>query len=183
MKKTVAAIGLLVAAIGLAGEKAPKTAPGAAPKAPPPSGAAATAELKDAQGKVVGTATLRQTQAGLLVSVDIFGVPSGPHAFHIHETGKCEPPFKSAGAHFNPAGHQHGFENPKGAHGGDMPNLFVPADGKLKAEVITTSAALDEKLFDADGAALVIHATSDDYRTDPAGAAGDRIACGIILRR
>jgi Cu-Zn family superoxide dismutase len=143
----------------------------------------ATASLKDASGNEVGRATLTETSSGLLIRLDLTAVPSGEHAFHIHAVGKCEAPdFKSAGPHFNPAEAKHGFENAEGPHAGDMPNLHVPSDGRLSIEVLNPAVTLSGKsaLLDDDGAALVIHEAADDYRTDPAGNAGDRIACGII---
>ncbi len=143
----------------------------------------ATANLKDASGNEVGKATLTNTPNGVLIRLDLTAAPAGEHAFHIHATGKCEPPdFKSAGPHFNPDTAKHGFENPEGPHAGDMPNLFVPGDGKLSLEVLNPGASLsgEAALLDTDGAALVIHAGPDDYQTDPAGNAGDRIACGVI---
>jgi Cu-Zn family superoxide dismutase len=143
----------------------------------------ATASLKDASGNEVGRATLTETASGLLIRLDLTAVPSGEHALHFHAVGKCEAPdFKSAGPHFNPAGAKHGFENAEGPHAGDMPNLHVPADGRLSIEVLNQAVTLSGKsaLLDDDGAALVIHEAADDYRTDPAGNAGDRFACGII---
>ena len=143
----------------------------------------ATASLKDASGNEVGRATLTETSSGLLIRLDVTDAPSGEHALHFHAVGKCEPPdFKSAGPHFNPADAKHGIENPEGPHAGDMPNLHVPSDGRLSIEVLNQAVTLSGKsaLLDDDGAALVIHAAADDYRTDPAGNAGDRIACGII---
>ena len=146
----------------------------------------ARATLHDAQGQEVGKATLEETPNGVLIALDVSNIPAGPHAFHIHAVGKCEPPFKSAGGHFNPAHKQHGIENPKGMHAGDSPNLHVPASGKLETEVLATEVTLaggkDNSLFDEDGSALVIHAGPDDYRSDPAGAAGPRIACGVITK-
>jgi Cu-Zn family superoxide dismutase len=143
----------------------------------------ATASLKDASGNEVGRATLTETSSGLLIRLDVTSAPPGEHALHFHAVGKCEPPdFKSAGPHFNPAEAKHGFENAEGPHAGDMPNVHVPADGRLSLEVLNPAVTLSgkSKLLDDDGAALVIHAAADDYRTDPAGNAGDRIACGII---
>jgi len=143
----------------------------------------ASAVLKDAQGAEVGRATLTTTPSGVLISLDLTALPPGDHAFHIHATGKCEPPdFKSAGPHFNPDQTKHGLMNPEGPHAGDMPNLHVPEGGKLKIEVLnpTVTLSAESALLDADGAALVIHAGADDYQTDPAGNAGDRIACGVI---
>jgi Cu-Zn family superoxide dismutase len=143
----------------------------------------ASAVLKDASGKEVGKATLTVNPSGVLVSLDLTAVPPGEHAFHIHAVGKCEPPdFKSAGPHFNPDQTKHGYLSPEGPHAGDMPNLHVPADGKLQVEILVPNVSLSGEalLLDADGSALVVHAGADDYKTDPAGSSGDRIACGVI---
>ena len=143
----------------------------------------ASAVLKDASGKEVGAATFTVTPSGLLISLDLTAVPPGEHGFHVHTTGKCEPPdFKSAGPHFNPDQTKHGFMTPEGPHAGDLPNLHVPADGKLQVEVLEPNVTLsgEAPLLDADGSALVIHAGADDYKTDPAGNSGNRIACGVI---
>jgi len=151
--------------------------------APAQAAGKASAILKDADGKEVGTATLTDTPGGVLINLDLTSVPAGDHAFHIHAAGKCEPPdFKSAGGHFNPDETEHGLENAEGPHAGDMPNIHVPADGKLNVEVLNVDVSLsdDSALLDDDGAALVIHAGPDDYRSDPAGDAGARIACGVI---
>lgn len=143
----------------------------------------AGAVLKDASGNEVGKATLTDTPSGVLIRLDLSSVPTGDHAFHIHAIGKCAPPdFKSAGGHFNPEKAKHGLENPEGPHAGDMPNIHVPADGRLSIEVLNVDVDLggDWALLDEDGSALVLHAGPDDYRTDPAGDAGARIACGVI---
>jgi Cu-Zn family superoxide dismutase len=143
----------------------------------------ASAVLKDAQGNEVGKATLTTTPSGVLISLDLTAIPPGEHAFHIHAVGKCEPPdFKSAGGHFNPDSTKHGLMNPEGPHAGDMPNLHVPEGGKLQIEVLNPTVTLtaESALLDEDGSAVVIHTGADDYQTDPAGNAGDRIACGVI---
>jgi superoxide dismutase, Cu-Zn family len=150
-----------------------------------PADAADTAStvLKDASGKEVGKAVLTNTPSGVLIRLDLNGIPPGDHAFHVHAVGKCEPPdFKSAGGHFNPDETKHGIMNAEGPHAGDMPNLHVPESGKLVVEVLDGLVTLDAEraLLDADGSALIIHAGADDYRTDPAGNAGDRIACGVV---
>ena len=141
----------------------------------------ASAVLKDAQGNEVGSATLTALPNGVLIGLDLTAIPAGEHALHIHAVGACEPPdFKSAGGHFNPEEDKHGLMNPAGPHAGDMPNIAVPDSGKLQIEVLNQMVHLDDGLFDQDGSALVIHAGADDYKTDPAGNAGDRIACGVI---
>jgi Cu-Zn family superoxide dismutase len=151
--------------------------------APAEGGAGARATLRDAEGKTAGKATLEETAHGVLIHLDLTAVPPGTRAFHIHAVGKCEPPFDSAGGHFNPGGKQHGIRNPEGMHAGDFPNLEVPESGMLKVTVLARDVTLGEgshSLFDADGSALVIHAGPDDYSTDPAGNAGARIVCGVI---
>ncbi|ODA68176.1 Superoxide dismutase [Cu-Zn] precursor [Methyloligella halotolerans] len=164
---------------------------GTAMLAVPAVAAAASATLKDLDGKEVGTVELTQTATdGVLLKVDITNLPPGEHAFHTHETGKCEPPFKSAGGHFNPDDDTHGYMTEDGPHAGDMPNISVPESGKLTFEVYNdeVSVAEDEGLleddegylFDDDGSAIVVHDGIDDYKSQPSGDAGDRIACGVI---
>jgi Cu-Zn family superoxide dismutase len=144
----------------------------------------AKADLKNAEGKDVGNVTLTQTPHGVLLSLSMKGLPAGEHAFHVHAVGKCEPPFNSAGGHFNPENKKHGHEAADGPHAGDMPNLHIPASGELTVEVMNTAITLDKgkpnSVFKPDGTAVVIHAGKDDYKTDPTGNAGGRIACGVI---
>ena len=142
----------------------------------------ARAELMNPEGEHVGVVILRETPHGTLLHATIQNLPMGVHAFHVHAIGKCEPPFKSAGGHFNPAGEMHGISSAGGMHAGDMPNIHVPASSNLEIEILNTQIRLDSSLFDGDGAAIVIHAGADDYTSDPAGAAGPRIACGVIGR-
>ena len=142
----------------------------------------ASAAMKNAKGEPVGTVALRAVPQGTLLHATLTNLPAGAHAFHVHAVGVCEPPFKSAGGHYNPTGAKHGIESPDGMHAGDMPNIHVPESGALEIEVLNTMLRLDDALFDADGAAIVIHEGPDDYVSDPAGAAGPRIACGVIAR-
>jgi Cu-Zn family superoxide dismutase len=135
----------------------------------------------------VGEATLTETPNGVLVRVELVqnppGIAPGVHAIHIHEVGQCEPPFKSAGGHFNPLQKKHGFLSEQGKHLGDLPNMYVAKNAPVKVEFIVSQATLDAGktgLLDANGSALVIHQEADDYRTDPAGDSGDRIACAVI---
>jgi Cu-Zn family superoxide dismutase len=141
----------------------------------------ARAEIKDADGKAVGEATLEQKGAGVQITATLSGLPPGTRAFHVHEVGKCEPPFESAGGHFNPTNKQHGKNNPRGPHAGDLPNLQVDPDGRAKVVTTIPDASLGS-LLDADGSALVVHEGPDDERSDPAGNSGKRIACGVIRR-
>jgi Cu-Zn family superoxide dismutase len=139
--------------------------------------------LKDTSGKDVGTADLTQTMEGVLLAISLKGVPAGEHAIHVHAVGKCEPPFESAGPHFNPANQHHGILAGQG-HAGDMPNLHVPQSGELVVEVINPAITLDKgkpsSVLTDNGTSLVVHAGKDDYKTDPAGNSGARIACGVI---
>jgi len=143
----------------------------------------AKAMLKNQKGAEVGTVELNQTPAGVLLRLSLKGLPAGERAFHIHAVGRCEPPFTSAGGHFNPAGHKHGLLVGPG-HAGDMPNLHVPASGVLTVEILNAAVTLEKgkpnSLFQSGGTSIVIHAGKDDYKSDPAGNAGDRIACGVI---
>src|SRR5262245_50627446 len=145
----------------------------------------ATANIKDASGKSLGEAVLVQQDGAVQIDMTLTGLPKGTHAFHIHETGRCDPPFESAGGHFNPDGKKHGKDNPAGPHAGDLPNLDVPDSGRVKLQLEVKNVSIDggpNALLGGDGSALVIHEGADDYKTDPAGSAGKRLACGVIHR-
>jgi Cu-Zn family superoxide dismutase len=143
----------------------------------------AEAELIGAEGTSIGTVTLTEMARGVHLVAEASGLPAGVHGFHIHAVGVCEPPFTSAGGHFNPTGAEHGWNNPRGPHAGDLPNVHVQEGGVLAIEYFTDAVTLgqgDTSLFDADGSSVVIHQGADDYQSDPAGHAGDRIACAVI---
>ena len=148
--------------------------------------ARARADLKNASGVKVGEASLQDTAEGVKVSVTFSDLPPGQHAFHVHAVGRCEPPFESAGIHFNPTQRQHGRDNPQGSHAGDMPNIEVTDRKAAKIEIVLRDVTLvsgPNRLLDSDGASLVVHERADDYVSDPAGNAGARIACGVISAR
>lgn len=143
-----------------------------------------TAALTAADGKSVGNAVFTRRSGETIVSVNIAGAAGVTHGMHLHAVGKCEAPFASAGPHLNPGGHQHGKDNPQGAHLGDLPNITIDASGRgsAQASLGMDSAAIDVALFDGDGTSVVLHAAADDYRTDPSGNSGARIACGVLKR-
>ena len=145
----------------------------------------ATAEVRNADGQVVGSATFTEVGGGVRLVLEMRGMPPGARAVHVHEVGKCEPPdFASAGRHLNPAGKRHGLLNPDGPHAGDLPNISIGPDGTGRLETMNDRLALRSgaALLDDDGSSLVVHAAPDDFMTDPDGGSGARIACGVIVR-
>ena len=147
---------------------------------------AAVADVKNAAGQPVGTARFTQAGSVVRILVDAKGLPPGPYAVHVHAVGKCDPPdFASAGPHFNPLNKQHGALDPQGSHAGDLPNITVAPDGTGRMETTTEQLSLGSgpsSVFDADGSALIVHAAADDFKTDPTGNSGARIACGVLMK-
>ena len=146
----------------------------------------ATGTLVHADGTAAGTARIVEGRGGIALKLRLKGIPEGQHGVHLHTTGACEAPaFTSAGGHLNPGKRQHGANNPAGSHLGDLPNVTADRYGRVKARIPLneTAPALTAALFDADGAAIVVHAGPDDYLTDPSGNSGGRIACGVLEPR
>lgn len=149
-----------------------------------PAPVALAADLTDAGGRNVANAGIVQDSEGLRIRIDATALNAGAYGVHLHAVGRCDRPgFESAGPHWNPANRQHGTRNPAGPHAGDLPNLLVGTDGRGMMEFLVRGARLTgdrRSLLDADGTAVVIHASADDYRTDPSGNSGARIACGVF---
>ncbi len=175
MKRTL----VTVTALSLAGCATVGGGQGAAPTA--------AADLKDARGQSIGTASFTERDGKLRLVVQAKGLTPGKHGIHIHAVGRCEPPaFTSAGGHYNPLGAKHGLETAGGPHAGDLPNLEADPSGNARYEATTDRITLRDGLvsvFDGDGSALVIHEKDDDQKTDPTGNSGGRVACGVIEKR
>jgi Cu-Zn family superoxide dismutase len=145
---------------------------------------AAATQLRDVGGRTVAAASVTPMGDALRVRVEAAALAAGIYGIHVHSVGRCDPPgFESAGPHWNPSNRVHGRDNPRGQHAGDLPNLLVGTDGRGSFEFTIPGASLSggaRRLLDADGAAVVLHARPDDYRTDPSGNSGARIACGVL---
>jgi Cu-Zn family superoxide dismutase len=143
-------------------------------------------KLQDVKGADAGTVTFKTVKKGVKVTVKLENLPFGPHGVHVHQNAVCEAPdFKSAGGHFNPDNKHHGYQNGEGHHNGDLPdNINVGEDHKGEANFVLTSISLDPKapnsLLLNGGTSVVVHEHADDEKTDPAGNAGNRVACGVI---
>lgn len=145
----------------------------------------AQADIINASGQSAGSATVTSSGDSFNLKLKVSGLAPGEHGMHLHMVGACDVPnFTSAGSHLNPHSKQHGRDNPQGSHLGDLPNINVGADGTATFSVPLDAprAELEQYLMDADGTAIVVHATADDYRTDPTGNSGGRIACGVLKR-
>jgi Cu-Zn family superoxide dismutase len=170
----------MLAAAGCASDREPE---GMAE--PPPVPSELSADIRDAAGAIKARATIVQVGPDLRVRIEASGLARGAYGAHIHEVGRCDPPgFTTAGAHWNPSARKHGKDNPAGMHRGDLPNLLVGTDGRGIFEVTIPDSSLhgstNPAILDGDGSSVVIHAAPDDFRTDPSGNSGARIACGVL---
>ena len=180
MRTSAISAAIMVFGLAACGSATPDSPEPAASATPTATAMEAVAMLKTADGQSAGRASATETPGGLAIALNVEGLSPGEHGVHVHTTGSCEPPkFQSAGGHWNPTERQHGLDNPQGHHAGDMPNLTVAPDGTGKLEYTLAGATL-AGLLDADGSAFVVHAMSDDQKTDPSGDSGDRIACGVF---
>lgn len=165
---TASALACVVGAVGLAGQGMKHVG------------------LKDAKGTSAGMAMISAASGGgISIDLDVKGLAPGEHAIHVHAVAKCEAPFTSAGGHFNPAAKKHGMQNPDGPHAGDMMNFTVAANGTAKTTIVNKNVTMADganSIYANGGTALVIHAAADDMKSDPAGNAGDRIVCGVIVK-
>ncbi|WP_283248158.1 superoxide dismutase family protein [Bacillus sp. FJAT-50079] len=142
--------------------------------------------VKNIDGDSLGKVTFEQKADGVKLAGKLEGLPTGVHGMHIHDKGVCKAPdFLSAGEHFNPDEKEHGLLHPKGPHAGDLPNLIVDSAGKVKIDYVAKNITLEEGLnsiYTREGTSLVIHEDADDGMSQPAGDAGERIACGAITK-
>ena len=179
MKSALFSMGIALGLAGCAGGAYGTDADNGAPVM-----ASATADLRDASGRAMGTATATQAGDAIRIRIDGMNMPAGAHGAHVHMTGQCTAPgFESAGGHWNPTGADHGKDNPAGMHKGDLPNILIGTNGGGTLEYSIPDAGVSgsgDAMLDVDGAAMVIHAGPDDYRTDPSGNSGARIACGVF---
>jgi Cu-Zn family superoxide dismutase len=143
-------------------------------------------DLKDAKGASVGMAMISPAKGGgVSIDLTLKGLPPGEHGVHLHSVAKCEPPYTSAGTHFNPTNKKHGLSNPDGPHAGDMPNFTVAANGTAQTTITNknvTMGAEPNSIYAGGGTALIVHEKADDQKTDPSGNAGNPIACGAITK-
>ncbi|CAN5787020.1 N/A [soil metagenome] len=161
-----------------------KEVPPAITPAAVPTESSTELTLNDPSGQQVATVQLREQAEGVMIVLRATGLPSGQNGFHFHQIGRCNgPTFETAGDHFNPTRRQHGFDNPRGPHLGDLPNLMVQPDGTATQSLLARDVTLAPGARSVRGRALVVHAGRDDHRTDPSGNSGERIACGVVPAR
>jgi len=194
MQKSILILGLAAGIVGCAHKgasgAAEETTPTAQVEQATPAaaasagGAAASAKLEPRSGNttLAGQAQFSQTADGVKLVLRVEGAPPGEHGAHIHEKGDCsDPEAKSAGGHWNPAGHKHGAPPPSAVHLGDLGNIHVGADGTGELTLSSAEWKLGGgSAEDLIGKAVVIHGGPDDLVSDPAGNSGPRIGCAVI---
>jgi Cu-Zn family superoxide dismutase len=160
----------------------PPAAPAEKAPAPPPAPKTATATLAPtAKSKVTGTVTFKEADGGLEVTANIENLTPGDHAWHVHEKGDCSAPdATSAGGHFNPESHQHGAPDAEQHHAGDLGNLTAGKDGKATKTFTMKGITLGDEASSVVGKGFIVHEKKDDFKTQPTGNAGGRVACGVI---
>jgi Cu-Zn family superoxide dismutase len=151
----------------------------------PVLGPSAQADLEPTQGnKAKGTARFVQHGDSVEVTVKMSGLAPGGHGFHVHEKGDCSAPdATSAGGHFNPTGQPHGSPDSRERHVGDLPMLQADASGEARLTATIPGMSLRGGKTDIVGKALIVHAAPDDFKTQPTGNSGARVACGVIRAR
>lgn len=145
----------------------------------------AEAVLKPTQGNAAsGTVSFRQEGGSVQVTARVSGLTPGAHGFHIHDKGDCSAPdATSAGGHFNPTGKAHGHPDHADHHAGDMPQLMADAAGNATLSARLTGVSIGEGAANIVGRGLIVHAAPDDFKTQPTGNSGARVACGVIAAR
>lgn len=157
--------------------------PADAPAAQEPAGPkTATAKLAPtAKSKVTGTVTFKEVDDGVEVTANIENLKPGEHAFHVHEKGDCSAPdATSAGGHFNPENHKHGAPDAAERHAGDFGNLTAGKDGKATKTITMKGINLGDGPNSVVGKGFIVHEKKDDFKTQPTGNAGGRVACGVV---
>jgi Cu-Zn family superoxide dismutase len=151
-----------------------------------PTGPTASASLAPTTGNTTaGSVSFVQQGNKVLVSGEIRGLkPNAEHGFHVHEKGDCSSgDGMSAGGHFNPLGQPHGRHAGGAHHAGDLPSLRADASGVARFNFESTAIGVATGPADIVGKGLIVHRDPDDYRTQPTGNAGPRLACAVIVRR
>lgn len=153
--------------------------------ATPPAGPAATAELKATTGNAV-TGQIQFSQRGdkVLITGEVRGLkPNTEHGFHVHDKGDCSSgDGMSAGGHFNPTGSMHGSHEQSEHHTGDLPSLKADASGTARVNFESKSVSVGSGKTDVIGRGLIVHRDADDFKTQPTGNAGPRLACAVITK-
>ena len=148
------------------------------------SGPAAVANLAPTKGnETKGTINFTQRGDKVLVAASVSGLPPGNHGFHIHEKGDCSSDDgTSAGGHFNPLGKPHAAPESADRHAGDMPMLNADASGNATLKAELDVIRIGGGNTDIVGKAVIVHKDADDFKTQPTGNSGARLACGVIRR-